>query len=1336
MFEMRPVVIGSTLLAVTVAVGAAGVLCGPAPGEANEAFVGTEASTREPLLQFRSQGHLVGFTEGRMYTVGMGYALVEEFVGAHPVRPQASPPAPPAEGGGVSPLQSVTYRHLWDGITASYSTSPAGLAQSTYRLEPHADSRRIRLRYNTGVALQPDGSLRVQRAAAKGYFTLSAPKAWQELGGRRVAVSVAFTESEEGVVGFAVGAYDPAEPLLIDPTYAWHTFQGSSLDDHGEDIAIDGDGNVYVTGTSDAGWGAPLNPHSGGGATDLVVMKFDSAGALLWHTFYGSNGSDDAGRGIAVDGGGNVYVTGFSAAPWGMPLEAHGGFDSSVVLKLDGAGALEWHTFHGSPDPGDYGTGEYGLDIAVDGAGDVYVTGFSYASWDGPAGEPPLNPHSGIWNLVVLKLTGAGAYQWHTYYGSTSVPNSAEGRGIAVDGGGNVYVTGESWFGWSGPGGELPRHAFGGRSGTWNLVVLKLTSAGAYQWHTFYDAEARGIAEDGSGNVFATGFSSATWGTPLHPHSGDRDVVVMKFDSAGALQWHTFYGSAGADEGRGIAVDGSGNVYVTGESWATWGTPLHAFSGSAGFNDLVVLELDGAGALQWHAFYGSGSFDYGSDIAVDNSGSVHAAGMSWVSWGTPLDPHAGITGNADIVVLKLVGDVDPDPDPFTFVDVIGVSVSTPQVSNSITVAGIAGPASVSVSGDASSEYAVNGGGWTSASGSVNTGDTVQVRHTSAASYGASVATTLTIGGVSDTFTSTTAITVVGDLTIVGTAATLIDMGGLTSVGGNLEVSGNTAATLIDMTSLTTVGGDLGVSGNTSATLIDMGSLTTVGGDLEVSGNTSATVIDMGSLTTVGGNLEVSSNTAATLIDMGSLTTVGGDLEVSGNTSATSIDMSSTATVSGDLIVANNGGAAVNMSSGTDVGGNLTIETSGTGSFSMGDGTVTGDLTLDATGYTGVSGTTPGGALDLTAANPGALMHVQVQAESFTTPVTFTVTRLDPTTLVSESGLDADGAPATIDPVAAHRFTFAIPTLDREATLSFDIDVAGLDEATRTAFLDALAAGAATLVTKGDAVDSVYQAFPICEGTDAPAVDGCVKVEALDADGQPTTGTPALVLFSNVIGHFSSWGVAIVTSAPPPYTLTVTTDGTGAGFVTSGPAGIACPTDCTESYAAHAVVTLTATPNSESTFTGWGGDCASFLAAPTCTLTMTGSASVVATFTPTSVGPDLTGTVSDQSSRCYLSLCSVAWQMTLRNEGTAPSGPFRVRYFLSADPTLDRTDTRLWGTEWVNPGLSAGATRTRFTFVPWPVPSRLVRGHLLAVIDARQEVAETDETNNVLVLRMP
>ena len=386
-------------------------------------------------------------------------------------------------------------------------------------------------------------------------------------------------------------------------TYQWHTFYGSGDDsDAGYGIAVDRDANVYIAGYSEEPWqgdsnAPPLNAFSG--TRDIVLLKLNSAGTYQWHTFYGVR---DSGNGIALDGSGNIYVVGRNSYTWKGP----GGQDplhprsdeeypDIVVVKLNSAGAYQWHTFYGT-----YLYNDFGSDIAVDGSSAVYITGYSERSWLGDYNTSPIHAHSETSNyysdVVVLKLNGNGVYQWHTFYGANR--QSDYGRGIAVDASSNVYVTGESYSTWLGDNNTPPLHT-PGEGGS--LVVLKLTSAGAYQWHTFYGSPSgdsgNGITVDGSNNLYVTGYSRATWqgdgGTnPLHAHSGDRDIVVLKLNSAGAYQWHTFYGSSSWDYGNGIAV-ASNHVYVTGYSGGTWqgdgnANPLH---GHSGLDDIVALKL-------------------------------------------------------------------------------------------------------------------------------------------------------------------------------------------------------------------------------------------------------------------------------------------------------------------------------------------------------------------------------------------------------------------------------------------------------------------------------------------------------------------------------------------------------------------------------------------------------------------------------------------------------------------------------------------------------------------------------------------------------------------------
>jgi hypothetical protein len=125
------------------------------------------------------------------------------------------------------------------------------------------------------------------------------------------------------------------------------------------------------------------------------------------------------------------------------------------------------------------------------------------------------------------------------------------------------------------------------------VFVLKLNTDGIYQWHTFYgsgnDEYGYGIAVDGSSNVYVTGTGNGTWGSPLSPYSGNNDFFVFNLNTNGTYQWHSFYGSGNNDEGWSVAVGTNGKVYVAGGSYATWGSPLHTFIGN---ESVFVLKLD------------------------------------------------------------------------------------------------------------------------------------------------------------------------------------------------------------------------------------------------------------------------------------------------------------------------------------------------------------------------------------------------------------------------------------------------------------------------------------------------------------------------------------------------------------------------------------------------------------------------------------------------------------------------------------------------------------------------------------------------------------------------
>ncbi|MCX6565718.1 MAG: SBBP repeat-containing protein [Candidatus Aminicenantes bacterium] len=229
------------------------------------------------------------------------------------------------------------------------------------------------------------------------------------------------------------------------------------------------------------------------------------------------------------------------------------------------------------------------------------------------------------------------------------------GRGIALDSIGNVYVTGVSDATWGSPIRSYPCGDCDDYVGY--AFVVKLDPYGALQWNTFlgsgYD-QGLGIALDPNANVYVTGYSDETWGSPVRPYSGGGDAFVAKLDPDGFLQWNTFLGGPAYwlfysdDSGQGIALDSIGNVYVTGKSYGTWGSPVVSHHGE---DDAFVAKLDSSGALRWNAFLGGTGYDRGFGLALDPIGNIYVTGESISpSWGSPI---RAFSGSEDGFVAKI-----------------------------------------------------------------------------------------------------------------------------------------------------------------------------------------------------------------------------------------------------------------------------------------------------------------------------------------------------------------------------------------------------------------------------------------------------------------------------------------------------------------------------------------------------------------------------------------------------------------------------------------------------------------------------------------------------------
>lgn len=405
----------------------------------------------------------------------------------------------------------------------------------------------------------------------------------------------------------------------------WHTFLGGAGATEAYGIAVAPGGDLVVAGSNyDSEWGAPVRPFSG--SSDVFVARLTADGTLVWNTFLGGNGSDYDGF-VAVDGAGNIFVTGVSTAAWGTPLRSHeGGGTDAFVARLNPDGSLVWMTFLG-------GSGlDFPKDIAVGPGGDVLVAGASTAAWG-----VPIRAFAGDTDAFVARLTPDGTLSWNTFLGSAGYdqPNAILSDASAI------FVTGGSLQSWGSP---LAPH-----EGSQGAFVARLGEDGDLVWNTFFGGAGAdrglGLARAPSGAIHLSGASSASWGSPVRSFTaGSSDAFVAAIGVDGSLFWNTFLGGGPEDAAVGIAVDSRGNSYVVGVSTGSWGDPQNPHASANIDDDAFVAMLDSNGALVWNTFLGGEEYDFGISIALGGVGTVYVAGISAATWGAPILPLAGYWG--------------------------------------------------------------------------------------------------------------------------------------------------------------------------------------------------------------------------------------------------------------------------------------------------------------------------------------------------------------------------------------------------------------------------------------------------------------------------------------------------------------------------------------------------------------------------------------------------------------------------------------------------------------------------------------------------------------------
>jgi hypothetical protein len=558
----------------------------------------------------------------------------------------------------------VKYSDIYPGIDLVYYGNQHQL-EYDFLVRPGANPAMIKLQYEgtQKLSLNQAGDLILE--TANGDVIEKAPVVYQEVNGKRQSVTGAYQLLGNNQVAFKLGQYDTEFPVVIDPVLLYSTYWGGSSNDSGSNIAIDGAGNVYITGLTSSNNFPTLNAFRSTlvGNTDVFVSKINASGNGIVYSTYLGGSNFDFGYGIAVDSSGNAYIGGFTNSnnfPLQNPLQASlggVGFFDAFVSKLNASGnGLVYSTFLGGSND------DFAFSIAVDNGANAYVTGITGSS-NFPIQNALQVSLGGGNDGFVSKINAAGnSLTYSTYLGGN---NEDSAQDIALDSSGNAYITGIT-YSLNFPTQNPLQVALGGSS---DGFVSKLNAAGnGFVYSTYLGGSngdfSTGIAVDRAGNTYLTGYTSST-NFPIQNAlqsslGGFNDAFISKINSIGnSLIYSTYLGGSSDDYGNGIAVSSAGNAFVTGYTGSPNFPTKNPLQGTSGGQiDAFVSKINGIGnALAYSTYLGGVLDDYGDDIALDSIGSAYIAGDTYSSnFPTQNALRASYSGSGDAFVGKISGD--------------------------------------------------------------------------------------------------------------------------------------------------------------------------------------------------------------------------------------------------------------------------------------------------------------------------------------------------------------------------------------------------------------------------------------------------------------------------------------------------------------------------------------------------------------------------------------------------------------------------------------------------------------------------------------------------------
>ena len=411
---------------------------------------------------------------------------------------------------------------------------------------------------------------------------------------------------------FVEGAKYIFQFLKPPPVLVKATLTGTAGEERAGGVAADAAGNVYE---AIAAAGA-VNGQPFAGDKDLVLIKRSPAGATLWTRSLGTGGLERA-YGVAVDPAGDVVVTGYTK---GDLDGAHAGntTDDAFVVKYDPDGNREWVRQIGVP-----ALADRGYAIATDAAANVYITGYTRGDLAGT--------NQGDKDVYLLKLSATGTQLWLRQFGGSG---EDKGWGVAATGDG-VRVAG------------MTSGTMGTPVGALDGWVARYDGAGTQTWLTQFGTTANeevwGLTADAAGNSYVAAYSAGDFDGPL---AGDKDIVVARFDSTGALTWKDQLGTDLNDKGAAIQLDGAGNIYLAGFTDGR-------LAGSIGKFDVVPVKYAADTTREWTRQFGTVEDDGADAFAEANLYLATHASTIYVSALTHGDVDgAAALGLGDVFLAK------------------------------------------------------------------------------------------------------------------------------------------------------------------------------------------------------------------------------------------------------------------------------------------------------------------------------------------------------------------------------------------------------------------------------------------------------------------------------------------------------------------------------------------------------------------------------------------------------------------------------------------------------------------------------------------------------------